>query len=38
MLDPIQKKSKIINFIMKSGKKSVAEKIYNKMLQEIKAS
>jgi len=38
MIDQNQKTTKIINFIMKSGKKSVAEKIYNKMLQEIKAS
>jgi len=38
MIDQNQKTTKIINFIMKSGKKSVAEKIYNKTLQEIKAS
>jgi small subunit ribosomal protein S7 len=29
---------KIINYIMKNGKKSVAKKIYNDMLKEIKLS
>jgi len=38
MIDQSQKVTKIVNFIMKSGKKSVAQNIYNKMLQEIKAS
>ena len=38
MIDQNQKTAKIINFIMKDGKKSVAQKIYNKTLQEIKAS
>jgi len=38
MVDQNLKTSKIINFIMKDGKKSVANNIYNDMLQEIKAS
>jgi small subunit ribosomal protein S7 len=38
MIDQQQKTEKIVNFIMKSGKKSVAKRIYNSMLQEIKAS
>ncbi|HCB51298.1 TPA: 30S ribosomal protein S7 [Patescibacteria group bacterium] len=38
MLDQQQKTEKIINFIMKSGKKSIAKRIYSDMLQEIKAS
>lgn len=32
------KTDKIINFLMKSGKKSVAKRIYNDMLKEIKLS
>jgi small subunit ribosomal protein S7 len=38
MIDQSLKITKIVNFIMKSGKKSVAQSIYNKTLQEIKAS
>ena len=38
MLDQQQKIDKMVNFIMKDGKKSIAKKIYSEMLQEIKAS
>lgn len=38
MLDQNQKVAKIVNFIMKSGKKSVAQKIYSNMLKEIQES
>lgn len=38
MVEQDNKKEKIINFIMKDGKKSIAERIYQKTLQEIKAS
>lgn len=38
MLDQQQKIDKMVNFIMKDGKKSIAKRIYNDMLQEIKAS
>lgn len=35
---PNAKTEKIINYIMKSGKKSVARRIYSDMLKEIKSS
>ena len=38
MVESTHKKEKMINFIMKDGKKSVAETIYRKTLQEIKAN
>jgi|GEM_PF-1982730 pentatricopeptide repeat protein len=33
-----EKLDKIINYLMKNGKKSVAKKIYNDMLKDIKSS
>jgi small subunit ribosomal protein S7 len=38
VVDQNPKMEKVINYIMRSGKKSVARGIYNDMLQEIKAS
>lgn len=37
-LDSFDFEQKLINFIMKNGKKSVAKKIYNNTLQDIKAN
>jgi ribosomal protein S7 len=38
VLDTFDYEEKLINFIMKNGKKSVAKKIYADMLKDIKAS